>query len=228
MKKLPAFLLIVGVSLSIGLSLVRLPGVLAQESERVGLVVQFDDKTILTRCIETNGEAITGGEVLQLSGLELDLYYDANQEIAVCKLNGQGCDAHNCFCLFPNYWSYWHMEGDEWVYSGRGSSAYLVQPGAVEGWRWGAGAPPSKITYEQICSPASSGETAASLAGAALQTDQSVIQGVEGLDLAPAVESDASSTHPAIASFRSIGYLAFGFTLVAMGFGLLLVLKYSH
>lgn len=217
MKKIRNLLFLAVVAFGLTFAWGNLPAALAQEAERVALVVQFDDESILTNCIETNGQALNGQEVLQLSGLDLDLYYDANQEVAVCKVNGQGCEANACFCQFPDYWSYWHMQDDEWVYSGRGSSIYIVQPGAVEGWRWGDGAPPPKISYEQICSPG---------AVAASQGNGFSTQVAEAAGLVPQVES-ALSRQPMLAD-GVIGYLVFGLALVGMGFGLIFILKYSH
>lgn len=217
MKKLPDLFFLVLVSFGLAFWGIDLPAVLAQEAQRVALVVQFDNEKILTRCIETNGKELTGQDVLQLAGLDLDLYYDANQDVAVCKVNGQGCEASACFCQFPDYWSYWHMHVEEWVYSGRGSSSSMVQAGSVEGWRWGDGAPPSKISYEQICTADSS---AASL------KDANIAQVADVAGLASVAEP--ALTHPSTLAYGTIGYLFFGLTLVIMGFGLIFMLKVSH
>jgi len=41
------------------------------------------------------------------------------------------------------YWSYWHAQpGGTWRYSSVGAGSYDPAPGAVEGWAFGAGAPP--------------------------------------------------------------------------------------
>lgn len=219
MKKLRNGLILAGVGFAIVFSWIQLPVVLAQEAERVGLVVQFDDETILASCVDTHGQALTGQDILQLSGLELDLYYDANQEIAVCKVNQRGCDASQCFCQFPNYWSYWHLEADQWIYSGRGSSTYLVQPGSVEGWRWGDGAPPPQFSYEQICPPQDQGVAAAS------SQNNAIAQIGEGTNFSPTAEDASASIPQPETSLASLGYLVFGIALVAMGSGLVYILK---
>lgn len=220
MRKLRNGLILAGVGFFIVSSWIsRLPVVLAQEPERVGLVVQFDDETIQTSCIDTHGQALTGQDILQLSGLELDLYYDANQEIAVCKVNQRGCDASHCFCQFPDYWSYWHLEADQWIYSGRGSSTYLVQPGSVEGWRWGDGSSPPQISYEQICPPLDSGATPAA------SKDQPITQTGEAADISPTAEVISAPVAQPETSLASLGYLVFGLALVAMGSGLVYILK---
>jgi hypothetical protein len=42
------------------------------------------------------------------------------------------------------YWSYWHASpGGTWSYSPSGALSYDPAPGTVEGWAFGAGAPPS-------------------------------------------------------------------------------------
>lgn len=219
MKRLRNSLVLAGVGFAIIFSWIKLPVVLAQESERVGLVVQFDDETIRTSCVDTQGQALTGQDILQLSGLELDLYYDSNQEIAVCKVDQHGCDANQCFCQFPNYWSYWHLEADQWVYSGRGSSTYLVRPGTVEGWRWGDGAPPPQISYEQICPPLAQGVAAAP------SQDNASAQTGEGTNSSPTAEDASASFTQPETSLASLGYLVFGLALVAMGSGLVFILK---
>jgi hypothetical protein len=42
------------------------------------------------------------------------------------------------------YWSYWHAQaGGSWTYSSTGAGSRKPEPGTVEGWAFGAGAPPS-------------------------------------------------------------------------------------
>jgi hypothetical protein len=197
----------------------------AQELERIALVVQFDEETAFAGCLDISGQELTGQDVLQLAGLDLDLYYNASQEAAVCRINELGCESDQCFCQFPDYWSYWHLEGNEWVYSGRGASIYLTQPGSVEGWRWGSGAPPLPITFEQICSPSAQGRSLAPIGGGGQADD-----GIRLLPLKPDAVLPDSDQNTAIQRPPDIlpvtyGYLVFGAALVSMGVGWILLMK---
>ncbi|MBN1536964.1 MAG: hypothetical protein JW908_09555 [Anaerolineales bacterium] len=124
----------------------------ADDQNHIGLVVQFDDSNIVTKCISFSGDSINGYEVLQQSGLTV-LADFSSMGAAMCKIGDVGCGEDNCWCQFPpTYWSYWHMAGNNWSYSQLGASLYNVQNGAVEGWRWGEGDPPTQIySFDDIC-----------------------------------------------------------------------------
>jgi len=140
------------------------PG-MAQQPSKVGLVVQFLDGTIEKHCVEFEGDEIHGYDVLVNSGIEFVSDYNGSAGAAICKIGQDGCPADNCFCSMPNYWSYWHWlknkDGKwEWTYSPIGASNYLVQPGQVEAWRFGAGtAPEITPVFEEICRPSTSTPT---------------------------------------------------------------------
>ncbi|WP_247660672.1 hypothetical protein, partial [Micromonospora sp. D75] len=65
----------------------------------------------------------------------------------VCRINGKPTAATEpCVNTPPAtaYWSYWHASsGGSWSYSTSGATGYNPAPGSVEGWSFGAGAPPS-------------------------------------------------------------------------------------
>ncbi|MFI2710834.1 hypothetical protein ACH495_11965 [Micromonospora sp. NPDC018662] len=65
----------------------------------------------------------------------------------VCRINGKPTAATEACVNTPPvtaYWSYWHATpGGAWSYSSSGANAYNPAPGTVEGWSFGAGAPPS-------------------------------------------------------------------------------------
>jgi len=137
-----------------------------QGTQRVGLVVKFDNGNVFTDCVDYTGPGMTGEDVLDRSGLSLvkDLSYGLGA--AICKIEGDGCDypGVHCFCQCTGegpceYWAYFHQENARWVYSGMGASWHTVQPGAVEGWAWGAGTPeqsesePPLMTFEKLCVP---------------------------------------------------------------------------
>ena len=125
----------------------------AEGPNQVGLVVQKGDGSYVTRCIEFSEPQITGYEVLVRSGLTLEISI-GGMGAFVCGIDDEGCPATDCMCDYPpNYWSYWHLSGGQWVYSQMGVGGYMVSPGSVEGWSWGAGTPPAVIPMEQICVP---------------------------------------------------------------------------
>jgi hypothetical protein len=116
-----------------------------------GLVVQFGDGSIETFCIPFGEESISGHTLLTESGLPLEQTYNP-QGVAMCKIGNYGCPPDNCFCDSPpNYWSYWHLEQNEWIYSPFGSSTHDLRDGDVDGWSWGIGDPPGITRFDQVC-----------------------------------------------------------------------------
>lgn len=138
----------------------------AEGPNQVGLVVVHGDGSVQTRCIEFGESKISGYDVLDRSGLDLNVEPSGGMGAAICRIDNEGCtfpqDA--CFCQCAGggssctYWSYWHLAGDGWQYSGSGASNHFVSHGDVEGWVWGLGtvteaAPPPVIPFAEICTP---------------------------------------------------------------------------
>ncbi len=132
---------------------------LAQGANQAGIVVQYGDGSVVTYCVTFSGESISGYEALLATGLEVEAAFDPSLGAAVCGLNGEGCTASDCFCRYPDYWSYWHLQGEAWVYSGAGVSNSHLHAGEVDGWRWGTGDPPPVVPFDQICAPPPPTET---------------------------------------------------------------------
>ncbi|MCB8944072.1 MAG: hypothetical protein H6658_09985 [Ardenticatenaceae bacterium] len=137
---------------------------LAQETNRVALVVSFGEGEVVTQCVEFNEPEITGLEVLQRAGMEVTAQVQG-LGAAVCSIDDTGCPSSNCFCQCAGggscrFWNYWHMVDGSWQFSQAGSSIYPIQDGAVEGWAWGVGASggngerPPVYSFDQICAPA--------------------------------------------------------------------------
>jgi hypothetical protein len=135
----------------------------ADGPNRAGLVVQFGDGSVISRCVEFGEPSLTGYEVLARAGLTVVAEF-SGLGAAVCKVQNDGCDfpAETCFCECEGspcvYWVYHHLVDGAWQYSGFGASSYQVSDGAVEGWAWGQGDPnggaqPPVMTFEQICAP---------------------------------------------------------------------------
>ncbi len=129
----------------------------AQAGNRVGLAVTHGDGSTITRCISFTEAEISGYDVLQRSGLSLVVAQSGGVGAAICAIDGEGCEAGNCFCQCQGspcvYWSYWHLSQGTWVFSSLGASSHRVRDGDVEGWRWGDGSPPPVVSFDQICAP---------------------------------------------------------------------------
>jgi hypothetical protein len=140
---------------------------LAEGPIQVGLYVQFEDGSSVTRCVALNpvdyppGQEATGLDVLRHSGLDLVFETGGGFGVKVCKLDKTGCDfpAEDCFCRCQGnpcqYWTYWYAENGAWKYSSVGANGRQVKDGDVEGWVWGGGktAPPASVLAGGICSP---------------------------------------------------------------------------
>lgn len=130
---------------------VTTPPAHAQTSNRVALIIDFNG-TPVTRCVTFDDPEITGYDVLERSGIPFVASFDSGDGAAVCKIDDLGCPAESCLlCDAPRYWSYWQLDGRDWVYSTIGSSHTTVQDGDVEGWSWGNGEQPPLISFDDIC-----------------------------------------------------------------------------
>lgn len=154
----------------IGLGLFLLLGsgaVQANDPPQVGLVVVHGDGHVTTQCVDIGAAEVDGYQVLEQSGLDLNIDAGNSLGVTVCRLDGEGCGypQEDCFCQCQDsqscvYWSYWHLVNGSWEYSAIGASTYTVHAGAVEGWVWGKGKmgssadrKPPQISFEEICAP---------------------------------------------------------------------------
>jgi hypothetical protein len=126
----------------------------AEGPNRAGLVVQFGDGTIDTYCVEFTDPETTGYDLLLITGLQVEASINPGAGAFICGIGGEGCAVSDCMCEYPpNYWSYWHLAGEEWTYSQAGVSGHLVSSGDVDGWSWGGGNPPKVASFGEICPP---------------------------------------------------------------------------
>jgi hypothetical protein len=158
-KKFRVFLMTV---LIVGTPLFMAANVRAGGKNRVGLVVQYGDGSVTTKCVEFDDSSITGYQLLKKAGLN-PIVEHSGMGVAVCKIKSNGCDypSEACFCECQGnpckYWVYHHLKNGSWHYSSLGASNYEVVDGDVEGWAWGEGSPtgglePPIYTFDQICS----------------------------------------------------------------------------
>jgi len=145
------------------LAMVGKPGQ-AGPGAQAGVVVQFGDGRIETRCVAFEGDEISGANLLVQSDLEVIVDVSSGMGITVCQIAGQGCafPAKPCFCQCMGggecaYWNYFYQEPGEteWTYSALGAAMRKVRSGSVEAWVWGDGQiPPAvEVTFEEICVP---------------------------------------------------------------------------
>lgn len=139
--------------------------VLAQKPNHAAIVVVLGDGTAVSQCVSFDEPSISGYDLLQRTGLELEVS-TGGQGTAVCRIADFGCPTHDCFCQCKgadcNYWSYWHWQDGDWQYSRNGSHAFQVKDGAIEGWVWGPGSitdaiRPPHVDFAEVCSDAESG-----------------------------------------------------------------------
>jgi hypothetical protein len=133
----------------------------AQDGEnRAALVIRYEDGSVETQCVAFSEPQITGEDLLQRSGLNAVIDYNALTGGAVCSIKGLGCSVQDCFCRCQGtdcqYWAYYHWVDGGWQYSQLGASGYQVKNGALEGWSWGpgnfsSGTEPPVVVFEEIC-----------------------------------------------------------------------------
>jgi MYXO-CTERM domain-containing protein len=136
------------------------PAIHAQQQNRAGLIVRYEDGRVETMCVAFAEEQVTGYDLLNRAGLDVEAKM-VGMGATVCRLNDQGCPQSDCFCHCPGgsdclYWSYWLQEEDAWNYASIGPSVRQVSDGMVEGWSWGPGSltdaiPPPDLTFADIC-----------------------------------------------------------------------------
>lgn len=138
------------------LALWRIPA-FAQSPHHAALVVDFGDGRVLVRVVAFAEDTITGVDLLRRSGLDVAIMENLGGGAALCAVEGVGCPPtpQDCFCQCRGgacrYWSYFHLQGGAWVYSGTGAAGRALRDGDVDGWVWGDGrAAPPLLTWDEI------------------------------------------------------------------------------
>jgi hypothetical protein len=141
---------------------------------RAALIVVYGDGQTATRCVAFAEPEISGYDALSRAGLTVESDAQAGGA-AVCRIDGVGCAADNCFCACRGgdcrYWSYWQLRDGAWQYAAAGASRSRVSHGAVEGWVWGIGTvteaePPPRVSYDEVCSAGAVSDGAANATAA--------------------------------------------------------------
>ncbi len=117
------------------------------------MVVDLGNGNVLTRRVTFTEPTLNGLQVLQRSGLNLEIV-TYSFGAAVCSIEGVGCPATNCFCNPDKFWGYLYWD-DGWQGYPTGPSGSTVANGGIEGWAWGAfGDTPPPITPEILAAGA--------------------------------------------------------------------------
>ncbi|PKO06295.1 MAG: hypothetical protein CVU41_07635 [Chloroflexi bacterium HGW-Chloroflexi-3] len=192
---------------------------------KAGLAVTLPDGSTVLRCVEFTAKAISGFELLETSGLQLDTSFDPAKGNAICGIEGQGCKSDNCFCGMPNYWSYWHMDpqGGEWAYSQVGSNTHQVIAGSVDGWSWGD-QPPALVSFDEICAVNPLLFLPAVVKEEQQPTSAVLLPMVENAGNSEESTSDSIDVEPAVKN-NLTQYLVFGVIVLALIVIMVLVLR---
>jgi hypothetical protein len=130
----------------------------AGTAPHVALVVDTGPD-VVTYCVALDAASVSGTHLIELAGRQhgLDFAFGFGGA-AVCRLAGVGVDGGDCFSAFPDFWGYWHGDGNGgWTWAPTGAASQDLADGDVEGWSWGSGdspethpAPPA-TTIEDVC-----------------------------------------------------------------------------
>ncbi|HEX7103063.1 MAG TPA: hypothetical protein VF201_10515 [Nitrolancea sp.] len=106
-----------------------------------GLVIKHGDGSVLYFYVQFGEPQITGEQLLERAGVQLDITPYAGIGTGVCMIDHEGCPSSNCFCksfAVPSvYWRYHSLNADgKWVYRASGPTQRIVHDGDVDGWSW--------------------------------------------------------------------------------------------
>jgi hypothetical protein len=117
------------------------------------LVIQHSSGRVLSRCIAFAEEQLTGLELIQRSGIQVQTQSFGTIGSAVCQLDREPAQAPaDCFGSGA-YWQYSRRRGTGWQPSDLGASRSVVRDGDMDGWRYAAGsgqAPPA-LAFSAVC-----------------------------------------------------------------------------
>lgn len=130
----------------------------ARAAGAVGLVIRHGDGRLLYAYVPLAGDRMTGAEALQKSGLVLNVSVGGSFGVAVCTIDGEGCNSpkEDCFCKSYGdpafYWHYYLRNPDgTWRNSNLGAGNRILRDGDVDGWSWTGGESDlPTVTLDQI------------------------------------------------------------------------------
>jgi len=106
-----------------------------------GLVIKHGDGSVLYFYVQFSEPQITGEQLLERAGVQLDITPYAGFGAGVCMIDHEGCPSTNCFCksfAVPSvFWRYNSLNADgKWVFRASGPTQRIVHDGDVDGWSW--------------------------------------------------------------------------------------------
>lgn len=91
-----------------------------------GLVIDSGDSELETACVPLTDGLISGLDLLAASGFS----YNADEGFISSIMDISNPDGET------NYWSYWHWDGQTWVFNNIGLNDSNVLPGTIEAWHF--------------------------------------------------------------------------------------------
>ncbi len=139
-------------------------GTASPREARAGLVVRFEDGSLVERCVVLDAPERSGADLLTLAQLD-PVFEHGSLGTSVCAIAGRGCQypAEPCWCRCQQpdtdcqYWAYFVLEAGQWKYATTGAGDRIVRDGDVDGWAWtGGGATPAMEplparTFAELC-----------------------------------------------------------------------------
>jgi hypothetical protein len=106
-----------------------------------GLVIKHGDGSVLYFYVQFTESQITGEQLIERAGVQLDITPYAGIGTGVCMIDHESCPSTNCFCksfAVPSvFWRYHSLNTDgKWVFRASGPTQRIVHDGDVDGWSW--------------------------------------------------------------------------------------------
>jgi hypothetical protein len=141
----------------------------ASFAHRVALVVEHGDGRSIRLCVGFDASAVTGEQVLQLSGIEYGEISEGSRGNAVCQIDSEPSTyPPTCWTSTSPYWALFvSRHGGPWHYASLGVSAQAFNDGDAAGFRYESQSSTQapSLTSSGVCpgatTPPAAGATAA-------------------------------------------------------------------
>lgn len=203
MTRSPRLLLpLLGAALAAGAGVARADG-------EAGLYIDYGNGRVETYCIAFEGESITGQELLERAGVEVNQFSGM-----VCAIDGVGCrhqgNFKSCHCQCEDlsnctYWAYFVQRNDGgWVTSPLGFLSQVARDGDMHAWVWAVGTtgrapPPPPMTFASVC-----GERAEPRPAATLPAPAAATAFPTAPEAPPTASAEATTTLPSEGGFTPV------------------------
>jgi hypothetical protein len=115
------------------------------QSNAAGLVIRYENGASQSYCVDLGPDGqLTGDKLLLKAPIAPAPLINYESGAYICKIGNDGCNypAERCDCKCPNpasncqYWTYWKLEANSWVFSNQGAAQLIAKPGDVQAWVW--------------------------------------------------------------------------------------------